>query len=855
MKKVIFFLGILLLAGFVYAVPAYNNLHLNIQTTFSNGSIQTGTFAFIFNISSSSDCADVNIVYSNSTSLTTDSRGIISYYLPNVTLDYNTQYWLCYYKNGVLTDTSELARVPYAFEAKNTTLSGVEVDKNLNMGGYNITAANFYGNGSQLTGVLTSLSETDPYWTDNFTKYNSTWSSITNQTYHTGYLYATNGTYYLATNPLGFFNDISNFTGTLTDSKYCTYSLSLGKITCDSTATVSEADPYWTGNYSTFLTHITWANAINGTLAKTDAANTFGIFNQTFDTSTLFIDSISHRVGIGTTTPQNLLNVAGNINFTGLIYGNGSQLTGISSGGSGVPVNTISAFNLASCPTGWILADGSSGTPDLRGIFIRGSGTNGVLSRANGTAFIATYGTYKNDSMQGHRHPIVAQWNTAGGGATPNILVTKDSPAAGTDTIGGGTSVYAGLPITDTIDGVPRTGAETNPAYYATIYCVKTSEDTPVSNTIWGTSGSTIVLNNQSQSLNINNTFVVDSVNGRVGIRTTSPLAKLDINTSLTSTGVIIEANSAQGTGYSPRLGLIDTFSNPASSALVWYLDNYATNFRISTQPNISATGSVMFFINGSSGNVGIGTTTPGVLLDVRSNSATTSGYISTSNSGATNQIGLYSGHSGDPNSAIYWTTGTPLRFGVSTSGTVNGAGFSEYMRITGGKVGIGTTSPGSTLSVNGNVGINGGMSMGADLTVGTTIRQGNAIACTLTASGAGTIQCSSDERLKDIEGNSTYGLKEIMNITPIKYNLKNETYIHIGFSAQNIQKVIPEATPIQGDGYLGLDANAITATLVKAMQEQQNIILSQNDTINQQNQTINQMKLSLCNLGAKEWC
>ena len=35
------------------------------------------------------------------------------------------------------------------------------------------------------------------------------------------------------------------------------------------------------------------------------------------------------NIGIGTTTPQNTLNVVGDINATGLIYGNGSQLTGI----------------------------------------------------------------------------------------------------------------------------------------------------------------------------------------------------------------------------------------------------------------------------------------------------------------------------------------------------------------------------------------------------------------------------------------------------------------------------------------------------------------------------------------------
>lgn len=30
------------------------------------------------------------------------------------------------------------------------------------------------------------------------------------------------------------------------------------------------------------------------------------------------------------------------------------------------------AFYLASCPTGWIPANGTSGTPDLRGEFVRG---------------------------------------------------------------------------------------------------------------------------------------------------------------------------------------------------------------------------------------------------------------------------------------------------------------------------------------------------------------------------------------------------------------------------------------------------------------------------------------------------
>ena len=37
-----------------------------------------------------------------------------------------------------------------------------------------------------------------------------------------------------------------------------------------------------------------------------------------------------------------------------------------------VPSGFIGAFNLATCPSGWNAADGTNGTPDLRGEFIRG---------------------------------------------------------------------------------------------------------------------------------------------------------------------------------------------------------------------------------------------------------------------------------------------------------------------------------------------------------------------------------------------------------------------------------------------------------------------------------------------------
>ena len=182
--------------------------------------------------------------------------------------------------------------------------------------------------------------------------------------------------------------------------------------------------------------------------------------------------------------------------------------TSSSSNSSGVPEGAIMAFNLAECPTGWVLADGSSGTPDLRGIFLRGSGTSSVLQYANGSYFHSTYGTYGNDSFQGHSiqmwgtyysrwdYPIYGANHGTTGGNYETLTFTSNS------------SLYPKI-ANNGINGDPRTGAETTPAYYSAIYCVKTGEDSATSNSIWGESGNDIVQNNASQNVVLNNNLTV----------------------------------------------------------------------------------------------------------------------------------------------------------------------------------------------------------------------------------------------------------------------------------------------------------------------------------------------------------
>src|SRR3989338_4030568 len=80
-------------------------------------------------------------------------------------------------------------------------------------------------------------------------------------------------------------------------------------------------DSLWTLNYSTYLLKPTWAEVTNGTnVALVTAANSFGAFNQSFNTSNLFIWALLNRTGIGTISPQNDFNVIGDANATGTVY-------------------------------------------------------------------------------------------------------------------------------------------------------------------------------------------------------------------------------------------------------------------------------------------------------------------------------------------------------------------------------------------------------------------------------------------------------------------------------------------------------------------------------------------------------
>lgn len=147
-------------------------------------------------------------------------------------------------------------------------------------------------------------------------------------------------------------------------------------------------------------------------------------------------------------------------------YGGTSAPTGwLACDGAAVSRTTYAAL-FAAISTTWGIGDGSStfNLPDLRGIGLRGSGTNATRQDAVGSYYIGgSVGDALADQMQGHYHQI----KQAVGGAVLVVQTTATGAA-------GASTVTNSLPaLTDGTNGTPRTGAETRMATSSVLFIIK----------------------------------------------------------------------------------------------------------------------------------------------------------------------------------------------------------------------------------------------------------------------------------------------------------------------------------------------------------------------------------------------
>jgi len=197
--------------------------------------------------------------------------------------------------------------------------------------------------------------------------------------------------------------------------------------------------------------------------------------------------------------------------------------------------------------------------------------------------------------------------------------------------------------------------------------------------------------------------------------------------------------------------------------------------------------------------------------------------------------------------------------FGFITTAKYNTGWRNLALNPDGGNVGIGTTSPGYKLDINGTAGIasTNGLYFATQLayppyikgdwvdnnstglefhsfvaTVDTTAIDISNTSGSVTIgvdlyTHDGGVHSSSDINLKDVTGNYTRGLAEILNLNPIDFHYKvdnelglDSTKQSVGLSAQEVQVLIPEAVAVGDKGYLTLTQGPIFYAIINAIKE-----------------------------------
>jgi len=275
--------------------------------------------------------------------------------------------------------------------------------------------------------------------------------------------------------------------------------------------------------------------------------------------------------------------------------------------------------------------------------------------------------------------------------------------------------------------------------------------------------------------------------NGKVGLRTATPVLDLHITTSDTPAHRLEQTS---GGGFTAQTW--DIAGNEANFFVRDVTGGSRLPFRI--RPG-APTSSIDI---SASGNVGIGTASPAANLDVIASSQS----VARIRGGGSGILEMSDSNS-SADKKNYQIRSQADIFKLTLLNDARNAFIADniLVAVSTGRVGIGTPTPDQSLSVNGDA----------------------------SKTGGGSWQSFSDERLKNIKGNFNSGLKAVMKLQPLRYEYKANNALglksegeHVGFGAQAVQKVIPEAVTKNDQGYLFVNNDPILWTMLNAIKEQQ---------------------------------
>jgi len=269
--------------------------------------------------------------------------------------------------------------------------------------------------------------------------------------------------------------------------------------------------------------------------------------------------------------------------------------------------------------------------------------------------------------------------------------------------------------------------------------------------------------------------------NGFIGIGTETPQSFVDIN-SKSEPAFLVLRNNATGTSNTDGFTLGTTNNN--SQSYIWNHEN--TPIKVATNNTTRMT-------IAANGYIGFGTETPSAGIHLKGAGYPSSFMYLQSNAEQDAGFRLYEG-----------TTAKWHIFNNSAAGGLqiynSGTKTAIFAKQSNSYVGIGTTAPTQALHVVGNA---------------------------YKTEGGTSWATSSDIRLKNVLGEYSKGLNEIVSLQAVKYIYKkdnprqlNSTEIQVGFVAQEVQKIFPEAVSEGEDGYLDFNIHPINIALVNAIKE-----------------------------------
>ena len=352
---------------------------------------------------------------------------------------------------------------------------------------------------------------------------------------------------------------------------------------------------------------------------------------------------------------------------------------------------------------------------------------------------------------------------------------------------------------------------------------------------------------------------------GNVGIGTTDPGSKLQVSDVLVGNSFNPGTNAGSGLSisYDTDVAGITLFDRDGvdggddKDGMIFWGDGGDDDLRFTfmawdgSQMNIDKT---PIIIKGGTGNVGIGTTSPTNILTVNGNIDMAVKRSGDNGCGLIDFSGTSSNH-GYQYAAKYVTfKGADEEYGMTNDYDGAGAQLALFSRNASGNIAFYTGSDGDRMAVrrmtinnDGNVGI-GTTTPGYTLTVAGTA---------WVSSGAWS---GSDSRWKTNVTPLSGSLDKVMQLQGVNFDWRKDEFpemnfedrLQIGFIAQDVEKIIPELVTTNKDGFKGLDYAKLTPVLVEAIQEQQQEIetlKAQNADLIQKAEAIDQLKAEVENL------